>query len=134
MNTEQLKEAALKATPGPWRSQREISPYPNWYLVYADKADPPLIVQVLRGTSMFDMSSKIDYFTEKTPRDQAAEANAAFIAAANPATILALLGCVEALNAVMGYTATLNATQGFEEYDDPAITQAFAALKKLEEL
>ena len=127
MNTEQLKEAALKATPGPWRSQREISPYPNWYLVYADKADPPLIVQVLRGTSMFDMSSKIDYFTEKTPRDQAAEANAAFIAAANPATTLALLECVEALRHVV----RMNEQYSVNQHD---FDKAAAALKKLEEL
>lgn len=71
-----------KHTPGPWTFKRESSPYPNWYLVYSEYSDPPLIVQVLRGTSVVGLQSNADYYTYKTPREVAAEANARLIAAA----------------------------------------------------
>lgn len=93
--TQELRKLAEAATQGKWSVKLQESPYPNWYLIYSEQVDPPLIVQVLRGSSVVGLASHPDYFTEKTPRDTAAHANAAYIAAANPAAILSLLDRLE---------------------------------------
>lgn len=97
--TQELRKLAEAATHGEWSVKLQESPYPNWYLIYSEQVDPPLIVQVLRGSSMAGLASNPDYFTEKTPRDVAAHANAEYIAAANPAAILSLLDRLEAAEA-----------------------------------
>ena len=91
----ELRRLAEAATQGKWEAKLEQGPYPNWYLIYSEKVEPPLIVQVLRGSSWAGLASHADYFSEKTPRDVAAHANAAYIAAANPAAILSLLDRLE---------------------------------------
>jgi LPS O-antigen subunit length determinant protein (WzzB/FepE family) len=93
----ELRKLAEDATQGEWCAKLEQCPYPNWYLIYSEQVDPPLIVQVLRGSSIAGIASHSDSYTEKTPRAVAAHANAAYIAAANPATVITLLDQLQAL-------------------------------------
>ena len=83
---DRLEALARAATPGPWEARPDPQAYPNWYLVYADKAEPPLLAQVLTGTSMYSMRS--DLWPE---RSRQAKLDATFIAAANPSTVLRLI-------------------------------------------
>ena len=69
MNTEQLKQAAMAATPGPWFA----------FKLYSEP----------------EVRTASDVFVASTPTYLVDEAR--YIAAANPATILALLECVDAL-------------------------------------
>lgn len=75
----QPPESGAAHTPTPWTMQLASGPYPNWFLIYAEKSNPPLIVQVLRGTSIASQMGHTDYYDDRTPRHLAAEANAAFI-------------------------------------------------------
>jgi hypothetical protein len=84
MNTEQLKQAALAATPGPWFAM-PIGEVSQWVDVVAHD-------EVGRYSLPFIACKHFD-----------SEANAALIAAANPSTILALLECVDALRAIEKY-------------------------------
>lgn len=48
----------------------------------------------------------------------------------NARLIAAAPDLLEALDAMLGYTADLNPMQGFDEYDHEAVKQARAAIKK----
>lgn len=95
MNTEKLKQAALKATWG------------RWY-VFKTYSEP-------------EIRTESDVFIVSFPLGSID--NASFIAAANPATILALPECVDALQSLCDDLGTCGATE-----------QARAALQKLEAL
>jgi hypothetical protein len=110
MNTEQLKQAALAATPGPWFAM-PIGEVSQWVDVVAHD-------EVGRYSLPFIACKHFD-----------SEANAALIAAANPSTILALLECVDALRALMDDDADLS-----EGYWCDWSDKARAALQKLEAL
>lgn len=73
----ELEELAIKATPGPWQHvEGDDNPDASWAMQF------PVVTseaQEIIGTEGFYSDKQID------------EANAAFVAAANPATILALL-------------------------------------------
>ena len=101
MNTEQLKQAAMAATPGPWFA----------FKLYSEP----------------EVRTASDVFVASTPTYLVDEAR--YIAAANPATILALLECVDALRAFMTH-------MGMDEdhWNKPTFDQARAALQKLEAL
>ena len=117
MNTEQLKQAALAATQRNWVAM-PICKVSNWVDVVAQCADG-------RHSLPFVACKHFN-----------AEANAAYIAAANPATILALLECVDALRRLMadeseiGDADTPEAVQELME----RCRKARAALQKLEAL
>ena len=100
-DTSELRRLAEAATQGEWRQQQESGPYPNWHLVYSSNIEPPLLCQVLRGDSFADMCSKTPYYDDKSLRSVMAEANAKFIAAANPQTVLALLDRIQSLEAML---------------------------------
>ena len=78
MNTEQLKQAAMAATPGPWLYETSKRPGSagNYQLILSEDENS---VAECYGTDHEDA------------------ANGRYIAAANPAVILALLECVDAL-------------------------------------
>jgi len=109
MNTEQLKAAALKATPGPWivhpREDRAGLPY-------TPVAAKTLLAKV---------------YSEAYLHHEQSHANAVLMAFASPENILALLGCVEALRHVVRMNEQYSANQ--HDFD-----KAAAALKKLDEL
>lgn len=85
MNTEQLKQAALAATPGPWLYETSKRPGSagNYQLILSEDENS---VAECYGTDHEDA------------------ANGRYIAAANPAVILALLECVDALRLVRDRT------------------------------
>ncbi len=110
MNTEQLKQAALTATPGPWLYETSKRPGSagNYQLILSEDENS---VAECYGTDHEDA------------------ANGRYIAAANPAVILALLECVDALRALMDDDADLS-----EQYWCDWSDKARAALQKLEAL
>ncbi len=108
MNTEQLKQAAMAATQRNWVAM-PICKVSNWVDVVAQCADG-------RHSLPFVACKHFN-----------AEANAAYIAAANPATILALLECVDALEHVVRMNERYTVNQ--HDFD-----KARAALQKLEAL
>jgi hypothetical protein len=116
MNTEQLKQAAIAATPGPWLYVR----LDEWsHSVCTRHGELP------DGSPSYWAVASIN-----KQREPEHEANAAFIAAANPATILALLECVEALRGLLNrYDA-----YSLPDYEKNVIAEdnARAALQKLE--
>lgn len=99
MNTEQLKQAAMAATPGEWIAGSRT--------VIARESDERSAMDL----RLFGGNGK----------DHAA--NARYIAAARPATMLALLECVDALQSLCDNLGTCGATE-----------QGRAALQKLEAL
>ena len=77
MNLQQLKQLAEAATPGPWKSAEFTD---EWFLETNHK-------YAVEGTSMRIVSVEgmgVEYQT-----------NSEFIAAANPATILQMIACME---------------------------------------
>lgn len=115
MDTEQLKKAAFKATPGPWVYVR----LDEWsHSVCTKHGELP------DGSPSYWAVASIN-----KQREPEHEANAALIAAANPATILALLECVDALRAVCDEQDSNQGYATYEVYD-----KARAALQKLEAL
>lgn len=117
MNTEQLKQAALAATPGPWFAM-PICEVSQWVDVVArDKVG---------GYSLPFVACK--HFDS--------EVNAAYIAAANPATILALLECVDALRSLDEAYCRAGSplTRDERAEDRKRLIAARAALQKLEAL
>jgi hypothetical protein len=83
LNIEQLKTAALAATPGPWNK----SNHANSPRVCAPETEDRLGIEMqIRGNGNRDDNRK----------------NAAFIAAANPAAVLELIAEVERLRAAVG--------------------------------
>lgn len=98
MNTEQLKQAALAATPGPWR----------YFDLYANPEVRTINDALITSVAPY----RID--------------EARYIAAANPAVILALLECVDALQRIADPRNT--------HFAGDAQVVARAALQKLEAL
>ena len=117
MNTEQLKQAAMAATPGPWlyETSKRRGSAGNYQLILSE-----------------DENSVAECYGI----DHEDAANAVYIAAANPATIMALLECVDALRLVM------DDEQQIGDIDTPEAAheimercrKARAALQKLEAL
>jgi len=115
MNTEQLKQAALKATPGPWEAQLDET-----YNVLGPDGGRVAMMMNLKGAH--GMAGR------RTGEESAA--NCRMIAAANPATILALLECVDALRDMLEqFTKTPSTLK-----DSQARVKGHAALQKLEAL
>ena len=83
MNTEELKQKALAATPGPWEIRIETNPE---HVVLSSKEDPFFL-----GAPICDTRSPIGCVGYDLRTSILRNANAAYIAAANPATILALI-------------------------------------------
>ena len=90
MNLQQLKQLAEAATPGPWKSAEFTD---EWFLETNHK-------YAVEGTSMRIVSVEgmgVEYQT-----------NSEFIAAANPATILQMIACMEMMGKVIEeYSTTL---------------------------
>ncbi len=107
MNTEQLKQAAMAATPGPWLYETSKRPGSagNYQLILSEDENS---VAECYGTDHEDA------------------ANGRYIAAANPAVILALLECVDALQRIADPRNT--------HFAGDAQVVARAALQKLEAL
>lgn len=78
-----LKTAAEKATPGPWSCNEEINKYEEFWVQYVE-------------TLTSDSVAWSIIVPAKNHRDSQAVSNAAFIAAADPATVAALITAVEA--------------------------------------
>ena len=111
MNTEQLKQAAMAATPGPWLYETSKRPGSagNYQLILSEDENS---VAECYGTDHEDA------------------ANGRYIAAANPAVILALLECVDALR--MYVNKSDQRLKADEEYKIDKAGRA--ALQKLEAL
>lgn len=104
MKTEQLKQAALKATPGPWRYD------------YMPGYCGELIANNGKCVASFN--------------DEPTAEDATHFEAANPATILALLECVDALRDMLEqFTKTPSTLK-----DSQVRVKGHAALQKLEAL
>lgn len=111
MNTEQLKQAAMAATPGPWlyETSKRRGSAGNYQLILSEDENS---VAECYGTDHEDA------------------ANGRYIAAANPAVILALLECVDALRVMLEqFTKTPSTLK-----DSQARGKGHAALQKLEAL
>ena len=111
MNTEQLKQAAMAATPGPWFA----------FKLYSEP----------------EVRTASDVFVASTPTYLVDEAR--YIAAANPATILALLECVDALRLYKNWCDAEKDHGGTSFWDRvemcrEAESATDAALQKLEAL
>ena len=129
MNTEQLKQAAMAATPGPWLYVR----LDEWsHSVCTRHGELP------DGSPSYWAIASIN-----KQREPEHEANASFIAAANPATILALLECVDALRlqrtCIEENLAVLSGGKKFHPVETATKSGAadaavIAALQKLETL
>ena len=107
MTLDELAGLAEKATPGPWTSE-----HPSGTLGSIESLDGWVIAQAQPV-----LNDKIHHAGRK--------ANAAFIAAANPATILKLLAVVKALRDVV-------AQYNIDEGDFGAMERAHQVLKELE--
>ncbi len=91
MTLDDLEALARAATPGPWTGPRVTDQWPpGWLGVYAcdDEDGQPYEVIGTTGHALADLTVEQD------------QANARFIAAANPATILALVDRVRRLERV----------------------------------
>lgn len=110
MNTQELRDAALKATPGP-RDLADHGDYTdyngNCHVILSEGCTRRMAI-VLGGDN---------------PRDRA---NAILMASASPERILAMLDCVEALQRIADPRNT--------HFSGDARVVAAAALKKLEEV
>ena len=120
MNTEQLKQAAMAATPGPWLYETSKRPGSagNYQLILSEDENS---VAECYGTDHEDA------------------ANGRYIAAANPAVILALLECVDALRLYKNWCDAEKDHGGTSFWDRvemcrEAESATDAALQKLEAL
>jgi len=119
MNTEQLKQAALKATPGPWEAQLDET-----YNVLGPDGGRVAMMMNLKGAH--GMAGR------RTGEESAA--NCRMIAAANPATILALLECVDALREWHEVHPNKDKKPGWVDREMNAQARCAKALQKLEAL
>jgi len=115
MNTEQLKQAAMAATPGPWLYETSKRPGSagNYQLILSEDENS---VAECYGTDHEDA------------------ANGRYIAAANPATILALLECVDALREWHEVHPNKDKKPGWVDREMNAQARCAKALQKLEAL
>jgi hypothetical protein len=86
-NTAELKRLAEAATPGPWRCEEGSTSYPE-----CDDRDFWAVVLTPLGRDVVTISER---YTAKTDDRKDYDFDAAFIAAANPETVLSLISTIE---------------------------------------
>ena len=121
MNTEQLKQTAMAAPKSNWASfilDKPLNDVPS-YVDECIKASPGADFYFVMGRHPDGGEADICH----VGNGPSAAALSAYIAAANPATIMALLECVDALEEMVSDTGECRAT-----------VRARAALQKLEAL